>query len=226
MDADGAAVVLARERHMQVRVERAGREVNAAIRWRVVLLTVENAPPMYSLLFLTSMSWTPAPLLILPANVIRWPVAMLSLTRRRFVWPFTVVKEPPTKTEVPEPSVARESTSPSSMGAKFVLIAPVVASNAKRFVRARIGPPGSLTCVNVPPATIWFPTGTIAFTMPSSTCGVQLAGLADTTVGLCRVRRDGRGGGRSPATASDSVRKVLEERRIGGLHWLSGVSPG
>ena len=33
----------------------AGRS-NAAIRWRVVLLTVENAPPMYSLLFLTSMS--------------------------------------------------------------------------------------------------------------------------------------------------------------------------
>jgi hypothetical protein len=39
------------------------------------------------------------------------------------------------------------------------------------------------TWVNWPPATILFPIWTMAATLPSRTCGVQSAGLLDTTAG-------------------------------------------
>jgi hypothetical protein len=40
-----------------------------------------------------------------------------------------------------------------------------------------------LILVKLPPATILLPTWTMAATLPSSTCGVQSAGLLDTTAG-------------------------------------------
>jgi hypothetical protein len=64
-----------------------------------------------------------------------------------------------------------------------VSIAPVVASKAKMLLRAMavVGAAALATWVNWPPATILFPTWTMAATLPSSTCGVQSAGLLDTT---------------------------------------------
>jgi len=46
---------------------------------------------------------------------------------------------------------------------------------------AVVGAAALATWVNWPPATILFPTWTMAATLPSSTCGVQSAGLLDTT---------------------------------------------
>jgi hypothetical protein len=68
-------------------------------------------------------------------------------------------------------------------GANAMSIAPLVASKAKMLLRA-IGVAGSsavATLVNRPPATTLLPTTTMASTLPSSTCGVQLAGSAGTT---------------------------------------------
>jgi hypothetical protein len=62
-------------------------------------------------------------------------------------------------------------------------IAPVVASKAKMLLRAIavVGAAALATRVNWPPATILLPVWTMAATLPSSTCGVQSAGLLDTT---------------------------------------------
>ena len=60
--------------------------------------------------------------------------------------------------------------------------APVVGSKAKMLLRAIavVGAAAVATLVNLPPAIILLPTWTMASTLPSSTCGVQSAGLLDT----------------------------------------------
>ena len=62
-------------------------------------------------------------------------------------------------------------------------IAPVVASKAKMLLRAIavVGAAALATLVSWPPATILPPIWTMAATLPSSTCGVQSAGLPGTT---------------------------------------------
>jgi hypothetical protein len=54
---------------------------------------------------------------------------------------------------------------------------------AKMLLRAItvVGAAALATWVNWPPATSLSPTWTMAATLPSSTCGVQSAGLLDTT---------------------------------------------
>jgi hypothetical protein len=83
----------------------------------------------------------------------------------------------------PVGATASDSTSPSSTGANAVSTTPVVASKAKMLLRAIavVGVAALATRVNRPPATILLPTWTTASTLPSSTCGVQSAGLAETT---------------------------------------------
>ena len=72
-----------------------------------------------------------------------------------------------------------------------VSIAPVVASKAKMLLRAIavVGAAALATLVNWPPATSLLPTWTMAATLPSSTCGVQSAGLLDslTSSGTARL---------------------------------------
>jgi hypothetical protein len=62
---------------------------------------------------------------------------------------------------------------------------PVVVSKAKMLLRgmAVVGASALATWVNWPLATILFPIWTMAATLPSRTCGVQSAGLLDTTTG-------------------------------------------
>ena len=82
--------------------------------------------------------------------------------------------------------MSSELTAPPRLGLKVGSIAPVVASKAKIRLRTRSSPvlpkvPAGLTEVNVPAAMILLPTWVIALTEPFMTCGVMLAGLAETT---------------------------------------------
>ena len=122
--------------------------------------------------------------LVLPLKaVIRAPSLRRSLTRLFWATPLILVKLPPANTCSPSGATASDSTWASSTGANAVSIAPVVASKAKMLLRAIavVGAAALATWVNWPPATILFPTWTMAATLPSSTCGVQSAGLLDTT---------------------------------------------
>ena len=90
-------------------------------------------------------------------------------------------------------------------------IAPVVASKAKMLLRAIavVGAAALATRVNWPPTAILSPTWTMAATLPSSTCGVQSAGLLDTTA-ACGVFTAAPGGASSPTrTAADTGRAEI-----------------
>ena len=61
-------------------------------------------------------------------------------------------------------------------------MAPVVASNANRFVRGIVVcDPGARTEEKLPPTMILLPTWAMDSTYPSPTQGVQSAGLSETT---------------------------------------------
>ena len=94
----------------------------------------------------------------------------------------------------------------SSTGANAVSIAPVVASKAKMLLRAIavVGAAALATWVNWPPAIILFPTWTMAATLPSSTCGVQSAGLLDTTTACGTLTAAPGCASRPTRTAADS----------------------
>ena len=116
--------------------------------------------------------------------VTRAPVATVSRATFDTAVPPMLVNFPPTNTEVPSPDGMTAVTSPFIDGAKVVEIAPVVASNAAMRLRVSTGDPGAgdWIDVKVPPITIWLPTWAIASTLPLRTLGVQLAGVADTTL--------------------------------------------
>ena len=105
------------------------------------------------------------------------------MTRLFWATPLILVKLPSANTCSPSGATASDSTWASSTGANAVSIAPVVASKARMLLRAIavVGVAALATRVNRPPATILLPTWTTASTLPSSTCGVQSAGLAETT---------------------------------------------
>ena len=101
---------------------------------RATFLIEVNRPPTNSRLPETLMSQTWALALALKA-VMRAPEAGFSFTSRLMpVTPFTDVKNPPTN-RLPSGPTARAFTAPSNVGAKLTSIAPVVASNEKRFER-------------------------------------------------------------------------------------------
>ena len=133
---------------------------------------------------------------------VREPSARLSLVRLLDATPLTVVKSPPTKSEVPSPLGSSVSTSPSSCGTKVVLMIPVVASNARMWLRVSTGmpTPRSAAWVKVPPRMIVLPICAIASTSPSRTLGVKSAGSAET-MSLCAVCRASAAG----PVASDST---------------------
>ena len=144
--------------------------------------------------------------MVLPLNaVILAPSLRRSLTRLFWATPLILVKLPPANTCSPSGAAARASTCASRTGANAVSIAPVVASKAKMLLRAIavVGAAALATLVNCPPATILLPIWTMAATLPSSTCGVQSAGLLDTTT-ACGTLTAAPGCSRSPTrTAAD-----------------------
>ncbi len=78
--------------------------------------------------------------------------------------------------------MSSELTSLFRLGLKAMSMAPVVASNAKMWLRTMLAlAVVCRTVVNVPPAMILLPTWVIAFTEPFMTCGVNAAGIAETS---------------------------------------------
>jgi hypothetical protein len=97
-------------------------------------------------------------------------------------------------------------------------IAPVVASNAKIRLRTTSSPvlpkvPDGLTEVNVPAAMILLPIWVIALTDPFITCGVELAGFAETTWLPWSALTAPAGGAESPTAVSDAMSRAAPLRR-------------
>jgi hypothetical protein len=107
---------------------------------------------------------------------------------------------------LPSGASAMAWTSPSRAGTKPVSIAPVAASKAKMLLRVTFTPPvGAWTVVNWPPATTLPPTGRIASTLPSMTCGVVFTGLA-LTITLCGTLTAAPGCAHRPTRAVATTR--------------------
>ena len=144
---------------------------------------------------------------------------------RLWVCPLTVLKYPPTKTERPSGAGCTDSTLPSSCGTNVVLMAPVVTSKEKMWLRVNVGPPLTCsTCVKEPATTIVLPICAMPFTPswrpPSMMCGViPLTGLLLTNPG-----RNTEGSAAAGCTSA-ATRAMASRARSGVRTRLIGGSP-
>jgi hypothetical protein len=134
------------------------------------------------------------------------PSARLSLTSRFSCWPFTVSNVPPAKTDPPSGPAASVLTIPfASVGSNAGSTRPVAGSNAKMPVRWKTWPLGSITRVKLPPTTILPPISATAFTTPSSTAGVPVAGSFATMPGCAEFTAAAGGAPMSSASAAMAI---------------------